>query len=108
MEANLEKMERALETGATETFLDLDSAFHLAIAKATQNNVLFEMNKRLLEMADLHMWRSFKTNLGLFKTTLEGHRRILSAVKKRDPKRAEFYAETHLMHYVSEVIEKAN
>jgi GntR family transcriptional repressor for pyruvate dehydrogenase complex len=108
MEANLEKMERALETGATETFLDLDSAFHLAIAKATQNNVLFEMNKRLLEMADLHMWRSFKTNLGLFKTTLEAHRRILSAVKKRDPKRAEFYAETHLMHYISEVIEKAN
>ena len=108
MEAILEKMDQSIQNGATETFLDLDSEFHLAIAKATQNEVVFEMSKHLLKLADLHMWRTFKINLGLLKPTLEIHRKILGAIKKRDPKKAEFYAETHLMHYINEVVEKAN
>ncbi|MDR1622924.1 MAG: FCD domain-containing protein, partial [Synergistaceae bacterium] len=98
----------SIETGATEAFLDLDSEFHLAIAKATQNEVLFEMSKHLLELADIHMWRTFKVNLGLLKPTIQIHRKILGAIKKRDPKKAEFYAETHLMHYISEIVGKAN
>jgi GntR family transcriptional repressor for pyruvate dehydrogenase complex len=108
MEAILEKMNQSIDSGDTEVFLDLDSEFHLAIAKATQNDVLFEMSKQLLQMADIHMWRTFKINLGLLRPTVDIHRKILGAIKKRDPKKAEFYAETHLMHYINEVVEKTN
>ena len=104
MDAILEKMEKSIKGNETGAFLDLDYDFHLAIAKATQNDVLFEMNKQLLELANLHMWRTFKINLGLLKPTLDAHRKILGAIKKRDPKKAEFYAEVHLLHFFNEII----
>ena len=104
MDAILEKMEKSIKDNETGAFLDLDYDFHLAIAKATQNDVLFEMNKQLLELANLHMWRTFKINLGLLKPTLDAHRKILGAIKKRDPKKAEFYAEVHLLHFFNEII----
>ena len=104
MDAILEKMEKSIKDNETGVFLDLDYEFHLAIAKATQNDVLLEMNKQLLELANLHMWRTFKINLGLLKPTLDAHRKILGAIKKRDPKKAEFYAEVHLLHFFNEII----
>lgn len=108
MTAILSKMEKAIEENAIEIFLDLDSEFHLAIAKATQNDVLYEMNKQLLKLADIHMWKRFKSDLKLLKPTLEAHQKILGAISKRDPKKAESYAEIHLMHYINEIIVTEN
>jgi GntR family transcriptional repressor for pyruvate dehydrogenase complex len=106
MEGILARMEKSISDQDVESFLNADTDFHLAIAKATRNEVLFEMNRRLLQSADLHMWRSFKTGLHLLRPTLDAHRKIFAAIKKRDSKKAEFYMEMHLMHYISEVIKK--
>ncbi len=100
----LDEMKTAMAENAIETFLDLDSGFHLAIAKATQNEVTYEMSKQLLELADVHMWKRFKIDLKLLEPTVEAHQKILDAIKMRDPKKAQFYAEVHLMHYINEII----
>ena len=100
MEEMLIDSEKALAEHDVKLFLDIDAAFHLSIAEATNNDVIASINKSLLEKADVHMWHRYKEDLGLLETTVEGHKKILSAIKERDPKKASYFSEQHLSRYV--------
>ena len=92
--------QRALETNDVQHFLDLDAAFHLGIAEATNNEDIISITEGLLAKADVHMWRRYKEDLRLLEKTVEAHRFILNAIKERNPTKASFYSEKHLARCV--------
>jgi len=99
----IEKMEKLLEDSITalknndiHLFLDMDREFHIAVAEATNNDVIAQISKDLLRQADVHMWRRYKEDLDLWPKTIEEHRHILDAISAHDTQKARFYAESHL------------
>ena len=100
METLLRESEQALEERDVERFLDLDGAFHIAVAEATNNETLIGISNDLLKRADVHMWRRYKEDLGLLDKTVDAHKDILNAIKERDPAKASFYSEKHLARCV--------
>ena len=100
MESLIRESEQALAEKDVERFLDLDGAFHIAVAEATNNETLIDISSDLMKRADVHMWRRYKEDLGLLEKTVEAHKRILNAIKERDPAKASFYSEKHLARCV--------
>jgi len=96
MEALIFESEQALAEQDVERFLDIDRAFHIAVAEATNNETLIDISSNLLARADVHMWRRYKEDLGLLEKTVDAHRYILNAIKERNPAKASFYSEKHL------------
>ena len=100
MEELIAASEKALKEHDVKLFLDIDAAFHLSVAEATNNEVLMGIVKGLMERADVHMWQRYKEDLGLLEKTIEEHRNILNAIKDRDPRRAGCYSEKHIAHHL--------
>lgn len=100
MEKLLEDSVKALENNDIDLFLDIDKAFHIAVAEATNNHVIASISKNLLKQADIHMWRRYKEDMHLWPQTIEAHRNILDAIRERDPQKAGFFAESHLARCV--------
>jgi GntR family transcriptional repressor for pyruvate dehydrogenase complex len=100
MERLIQESEMALAERDVERFLDLDGAFHIAVAEATNNAILTGINNDLLKRADVHMWKRYKEDLGLLEKTVDAHKNILSAIKERNPAKASFYSEKHLARCV--------
>lgn len=100
MENLLKDSTAALENNDIDLFLDLDRAFHIAIAEATNNDVIASISKNLLKQADVHMWRRYKEDMALWPKTIEAHRNILDAIREHDTQKAGFYAESHIARSV--------
>lgn len=100
MEELIAASEKALMEHDVKLFLDIDAAFHLSVAEATNNEVLMGIVKGLMERADVHMWQRYKEDLGLLEKTIEEHRSILAAIKDRDTRKAAFYSEKHIAHHL--------
>ena len=100
LEGLIADSQRALETNDVQHFLDLDAAFHLGIAEATNNEDIISITEGLLAKADVHMWRRYKEDLGLLGSTIEAHHKILSAIKERDTQKAGFFSEQHLARHI--------
>lgn len=84
---DLERLERLIarqEAADESDFAELDARFHMALARATKNEVIWEMAAVLL---DLQAESRVAPLLGRqrFAGSLRGHRRILEALKKADP-----------------------
>lgn len=65
------------------TFIEEDSAFHLAIAHATKNTLLVKMIEGIHELLRESRERSSQTTEAL-RRSLEGHRRVQRAIRDRD------------------------
>lgn len=64
-------------------FVDEDSAFHLAIARATKNSLLVKMVEGVHELLRASREHSLRAPGGM-ECSLEGHRRILRAISEHD------------------------
>jgi GntR family transcriptional repressor for pyruvate dehydrogenase complex len=71
------------ETGADENI-----EFHLALAKAVGNRILYEVQGLLLKLSRDPVERFFRVP-GRLTRSLEGHREILEAIKERNPHKAQ-------------------
>ncbi len=100
METLLKDSTAALKNNDIDLFLDMDREFHIAVAEATNNDVIASISKNLLKQADVHMWRRYKEDLDLWPKTIEAHRNILDAIREHDTQKAGFYAESHLARCV--------
>ena len=97
-EEDLSRMRRLAaqqEASQGEGFAELDSRFHMALARATKNEVIWEM------AAVLHDLLSESRSVPLmskerFAASLRGHRRILDALEKSDPRLCREAMRAHL------------
>jgi GntR family transcriptional regulator, transcriptional repressor for pyruvate dehydrogenase complex len=78
-----------------ETTIDEDSEFHDAIALAAQNSVVLKLLDLLMDLLRETRARSLQVE-GRLERSLAGHRRVLEAIKRRDPAAAERAVRKHL------------
>jgi GntR family transcriptional repressor for pyruvate dehydrogenase complex len=81
--------------GDAEKFLIHDVRFHQAIARAAGNKVMSGVMDTVAELL-YHTRRQTISGAQDFQDTLNGHLKIIEAIKKRDPKRAKEAITTHL------------
>lgn len=73
--------------GLGRPFVDEDSAFHLAIARSAGNDLVFRMMASIHDLLRDTREKSLNTREGMI-LSLAGHRRILEAMQRHDPKAA--------------------
>jgi len=86
--------ERSLSAGSS--FVEEDSAFHLAIAYTTKNMLLVKMIEGIQELLRESHERSLQTTEGL-RRSLEGHRRVYRAIRGHDGQSAYDAMLTHVL-----------
>jgi GntR family transcriptional repressor for pyruvate dehydrogenase complex len=77
----IEAQERRLEEG--RPFVEEDSAFHMAIARSAGNHLLVRMMESIHELLRESREHSLRTRAGMARS-LEGHRRVIDAVRRGD------------------------
>lgn len=82
-------------TDDAEKFLIHDVRFHQAIARASGNKVMSGVMDTVAELL-YHTRRQTISGAQDFQDTLNGHLKIIEAIKKRDPKRAKDAITAHL------------
>jgi GntR family transcriptional repressor for pyruvate dehydrogenase complex len=99
MAAVLEEQQRKVDRGLTA--VEEDAAFHYAIAQATQNPVMVRLTDTLVDLLRASRERSLQQG-DRPKQSLAGHRRILEALRRRDPDQAR----AAMLRHVAEVEER--
>ena len=100
--------DKSIDAGEMDAVIELDGEFHDIISKASQSRRLEEMSQTLRD----HMLRLRIKGLGvpqIARRSNHGHRKIVKALKKKDPKQIEAAINFHLngtRRSVSERIKK--
>ncbi|MDX6723545.1 MAG: hypothetical protein QOD44_1724 [Solirubrobacteraceae bacterium] len=89
------RMEELSGPDDADRALECDSAFHLAIARATGNPVLVSLIEALAAGSFASRAASWKVESGQ-ESSVRGHRDILAALRSRDPDRARLAMKVHL------------
>jgi len=87
--------EKALKEENEDLLFDLNSQFHWLITEATKNAYLIEMRTNFRRLVD-RIARIFPHVDGQCEETLLWHRKIIDALKARNPALAEFVMREHL------------
>jgi GntR family transcriptional repressor for pyruvate dehydrogenase complex len=85
LEVVLEEQARQIAGG--ETGVEADSAFHSALARAAKNKVFLRLNDAMVQSLRETRERSLQTD-GRPARSLAGHRKILKAIRAKDPGKA--------------------
>ena len=99
----LRRQQEKVERG--ESAIDEDSEFHYAIALAANNTVILKVIDVLMDLLRETRERSLQVE-GRLQRSFAGHRRILSALKRRDPETAEKAMRRHLQDIEEIVLKK--
>ena len=89
----LQRQEQKMRRG--EPTIDEDSEFHYTIALAARNSVVLKVVDLLMDLLRESRTRSLQVP-GRLERSIEGHRRILRAFQRRDPRAAENAVRKHL------------
>jgi GntR family transcriptional repressor for pyruvate dehydrogenase complex len=81
--------------GAGEIAIEEDNAFHYGIATAAKNQVVLRTMDVLMDLLRESRVRSLRAP-GRAQVSLEGHRRILDAIRRRDPEGASERMRAHI------------
>ena len=98
LEGWLRLMEESAEGG--ELVMNYDSAFHVAVARTTNNQTLVHLVTALTDVLQDSRQLSFQPPEAI-ETALRDHREIVSAIRAGDPEAARAAMRRHLDHVES-------
>ena len=88
-----------------ESWVEEDSEFHYAIARAARNSVVLKVLDVLMDLLRETRARTLQVD-GRLQRSLAGHRRVLDAIKRRDADAAERAVKQHVEEIESIVLKK--
>jgi GntR family transcriptional repressor for pyruvate dehydrogenase complex len=88
-----------------ESWVEEDSEFHDVIARAARNSVVLKVLDVLMDLLRETRARTLQVD-GRLQRSLAGHRRVLEAIKRRDPAAAERAVKQHIEEIESIVLKK--
>jgi GntR family transcriptional regulator, transcriptional repressor for pyruvate dehydrogenase complex len=100
MEEILDRQERTVRGGGLA--IEEDSEFHYRIATAARNSVVLKVVDVVMDLLRETRSRSLQSE-GRPQRSMAGHRRILSAIRRRDPEAAEAAMRQHI-HDVEKIV----
>ncbi len=96
----------ALDTAGPEagpvTFIDIDRAFHRALARAAHNRFLESTLGRMFNL-NLRLWYLALDKIGPMRESIDEHRLVLEAVARHDGPRAEAAMRDHITHFQNRI-----
>lgn len=95
LEELIQRQQRAAQQGTLEEFSQLDTDFHLALARASGNRVLARLEETVLDLLRQFI-RKVSALPGAVEDALKFHSRILHALRNRDSHEAEQLMASHL------------
>ncbi len=93
LEQAVEAMEKACEKDNWKAYVECDVAFHAAIAEATKNLLLIGLISAIRNLTVSFMNELDRNSVGI---SMEVHKKLLEAIKKRDSKSAEAIMDEHI------------
>jgi GntR family transcriptional regulator, transcriptional repressor for pyruvate dehydrogenase complex len=87
-----------------QPFIDEDSAFHMAVARSSGNDLLVRMMESIHELLRDSRQQSLQTRAGMARS-LAGHERIMDAIRRHDPGAAHRAMRRHVLEVESTIIE---
>ena len=109
LEQVLDRMRETVERGDLARYFQTNREFHLAIATATHNSVLWRLLNSLLISEEKKLWQEsiqrYLTDPNHIKTYVQRHQRLLQAIKERDVNLAVREMHEHFSGTVEEVRE---
>ena len=88
-----------------ESWVEEDTEFHNTVARAARNGVLLKVLDVLMDLLRETRAKALQVD-GRLQRSLAGHRRVLEALKRRDPAAAERAVRIHLEEIESLVLKK--
>ena len=88
-----------------ELAIEEDSEFHYTVARAARNSVILKVLDMFMDVLRESRERSLQVE-GRREKSLAGHRRILNAIKRRDPEAAEAAMREHLQEIETIVLKQ--
>jgi DNA-binding GntR family transcriptional regulator len=104
LEMNLQKTDEAINTGTTESMMDLDAGFHQIIYRAARSKSLYQISQTLSDhtlrfrLACIHIPE-------IAARARQGHMKIFNAIKAKDVKMAEEVVKEHLNTVITDILE---
>ena len=104
LEMNLQKTDEVINTGKTESMMDLDAEFHQIIYRATRSKSLYKISQTLSDhtlrfrLACIHIPE-------IAGRAWQGHVKIFNAIKAKDVKMAEEGVKDHLNTVTVDVLD---
>lgn len=107
IEEILQRMDEAVETRDFEGYFEANRDFHLAIAQATNNSLIEQVVRYLLDIMDQQLWKeALQKHFSKYehiKEYKQKHHRIFRAIKEKEKKRAMEEMRNHFDKTVEEV-----
>ncbi|NWF91313.1 MAG: GntR family transcriptional regulator [Syntrophaceae bacterium] len=95
LEKKIQETEKALRNGEEEKVVELHTEFHDLLYQSCQSKKLTEMINNFRDYFYRYRSALLKTRYGIH-ASMEGHRRMVEAMKKRDPRLVERLVRKHL------------
>lgn len=106
LEETINRMQRVIKTQKNDN-TDLDTEFHTAIAKSSQNDVLHRVVP-IINDSIMKGYDETVNNQESFKRAMKSHINIYNAIKDRDPLLAQYEAEKHIRQTLDDVKKSKN
>ena len=103
LENLLKEMDKFTRENNPLAFSEIDAEFHNVIVNICGNKRLIQMRKNITEQA--HRYRIKSLNIsGRLKYSIEEHREIVEALKKKDPKKADKFSQNHIENTLKNIL----
>ncbi len=89
------QFEQAIRNVDVDTIVGMDEALHMAIANATGNQLLIDINNKLIEAFRQYRNITFACDAG-YESAIAEHRRVLEAIQRQDTDDALYALRIHL------------
>lgn len=98
LEATLRPLDSLGADAGVGAYIDLDAAFHQGVARAAHNKFLVATLWRLYTLS-LRVWYLALNSIGPMRPAIEEHRRVLTAITRRDSAEASAAMQQHITHF---------
>lgn len=95
MQAALTQLDHLGQGSEAQVYIEIDRAFHRAMARGTHNRFLEYMLTRMYNL-NLRLWYLALGKIGPVREAIEEHRRVLDAIVRRDGRQAEAAIRDHI------------
>jgi DNA-binding GntR family transcriptional regulator len=98
LEASLAPLEQNPDPNDTQAYIEIDSAFHRALARSAHNTYLEDSLSRMYNL-NLRLWYFSLSKIGPMREAIEQHRGVVEAIKCHDVHIAEAAVRKHIRDF---------
>ena len=102
MDKTLEALNKARRREDPHALIEIDRAFHRALAQSAHNRFLEDTLSRMYNL-NLRLWYLALDKIGSMRETVEQHRAVVEAIRRRDAGQAQAIVQKHISDFQARI-----